>query len=205
MNTLLERNTREAQEREVHNAMIAERYKEMLGVVEGQINSEPVFNSAQTYAPVVEEPVNVPFYSAPVMEQAPQVTEYTPTNLAASLFTTETLDRIAPQSTVGTFAPTYVAPAPIVEEKTVVVKEEAYSLSSVAKMAIAIFAAVVVLMLTLIGVNTQTIYRKNVRLQNLEEKKQELMERNEEIQRYISELQTEESIIERATEAGLLN
>ena len=73
-----------------------------------------------------------------------------------------------------------------------------------AKAAIAIFAATVVGLLALIGVNSMSIKRKNIRLRNLEEKKQELMERNGEIQQYIDELQTEESIIERATEAGLL-
>ena len=74
-----------------------------------------------------------------------------------------------------------------------------------AKAVMAIFATTVVVMLSLIGANTMTIKRKNLRLKNLEEKKQELMERNEEIQRYIQELQTEDSIIQRATEAGLLN
>ena len=206
MNTLLDRNTREDQERELHNAMIAERYKEMLGVVEGQIDeNKPVFNAAPAYAPVVETPTFTPTYNAPVMQQIPQVTEYAPTGIAASLFTTETLDRIAPRHTVDTFAPTYVAPQPIVEEEVVAVKEERYALSQAAKVAIAAFAAVVVTMLTLIGVNTQTIHNKNARLQNLAEKKQELIERNQEMQRYIAELQTEESIIQRATEAGLLD
>ena len=60
-------------------------------------------------------------------------------------------------------------------------------------------------MLTLIGANTATIQRKTIKLRNLEEKKQELMEKNDEIQRRIQELQTEESIIERATQAGLLD
>lgn len=206
MNTLLDRNTQETQERETHNAMIAERYKEILGVVDGQIDeAKPVFNTAQTYAPAVESPISAPHYNAPATEHVPHVTEYTPSNLAASLFTTETLDRIAPQSTVRTFAPAYVAPQPVEEVKPVAVKEASYSLTPMAKVCMAIFATAVVFMLTLIGVNTQTIQRKTIRLKNLEEKKQELIENNEEIQRYIEELQTEESIVERATKAGILN
>ena len=200
MKTLLDRNTQEAQERELHNAMIAERYKEILGSVEGQIEKAPEFASTQTYAPVEEKPVVNPNYGTPATEHTPRVTEYTPTNLAASLFTTETLDRIAsqPRSAV-------VAPKSIVNEKAVSIKEVSYSLTPMAKMVIAIFATTVVVMLSMIGANTMTIKRKNLRLKNLEEKKQELMERNEEIQRYIEELQTEESVIERATEAGILH
>ena len=96
-------------------------------------------------------------------------------------------------------------PRTTVKPVTVAKKEASYSLTPFAKAAMAVFTAVVVIMLALISVNTQTIQRKTLRLKNLEEKKQELMERNEEIKRYIEELQTEESIVERATEAGLLN
>ena len=199
MNTLLDRKTQEDQERELHNSMINERYKEILGVVDGQFNERtPVVNVAPTYAPVVEAPVSTPSYDVPTTEHAPHVTEYAPSSVAASVFTTETLDRIAP-------TPTYVAPQPVVSVKPVVEKEASYSLTPMAKMVVAFFAAIVVLMLTLIGVNSHTIQSKTLQLQNLEQKKQELIERNEEIQRHIAELQTEESIIQRATEAGLLN
>lgn len=202
MNTLLDRRTQEDQDRELHNAMIAERYKEILGVVEGQIEKrEPAMNATQTtYAPVEEAPTVAPSYRAPAMEQVPHVTEYTPSSIAASLFTTETLDRIAPQP-----VPSVVAPKAVADENAVAVREASYSLTPMAKAAIAIFAATVVGLLALIGVNSMSIKRKNIRLRNLEEKKQELMERNGEIQQYIDELQTEESIIERATEAGLLD
>lgn len=205
MNTLFDKKTQEDQERELHNSLIGERYKEILGVVEQQFNeAAPVFNATQTYAPVTEAPV-APSYNAPVTEQTPQVTEYTPSGIAQSLFTTETLDRIAPQPVKDTFAPTVVMPQPVVSVKPVAVKEASYSLTPMAKVVMAVFTAVVVIMLSLIGVNTQAIQRKSMRLKNLEEKKQELIERNEEIKRYIEELQTEESIVERATEAGLLN
>jgi cell division protein FtsL len=206
VNTLLDRNTQEDQERTLHNSMINERYKNLLGVVEEQFQEAPTVNAVQTYAPVEEVSTVETTYTAPATEQVPHVTEYTPTGVAASLFTTETLDRIAPpQQVESTFAPTVIMPQERVMVAPKIEKEATYSLTPMAKLVMAVFTAVVVMMLALIGVNSYTIQRKSIRLKNLEEKKQELMERSEEVQRYIDELQTEESIIERATQAGLLN
>jgi cell division protein FtsL len=197
MNTLFDKNTQEDQERKLHNSKINERYKEILGTVEGQFGKEETETTA-TYSPVMDAP-------APTVEQAPRVTEYTPSGVAASLFTTETLDRMAAKPVEDTFAPTVIMPQAVEVATPVMEKEASYSLTPMAKVVMAVFTAVVVIMLALIGMNTQTIQRKSLRLKNLEEKKQELIERNEEVQRYIEELQTEESIIKRATEAGLLN
>ena len=197
MNTLFDKNTQEDQERKLHNSKINERYKEILGTVEGQFGKEETETTA-TYSPVMDAP-------APTVEQAPRVTEYTPNGVAASLFTTETLDRMAAKPVEDTFAPTVIMPQAVEVATPVMEKEASYSLTPMAKVVMAVFTAVVVIMLALIGMNTQTIQRKSLRLKNLEEKKQELIERNEEVQRYIEELQTEESIIKRATEAGLLN
>ena len=197
MNTLFDKNTQEDQERKLHNSKINERYKEILGTVEGQFGKEETETTA-TYSPVMDAP-------APTVEQAPRVTEYTPSGVAASLFTTETLDRMAAKPVEDTFAPTVIMPQAVEVATPVMEKEASYSLTPMAMVVMAVFTAVVVIMLALIGMNTQTIQRKSLRLKNLEEKKQELIERNEEVQRYIEELQTEESIIKRATEAGLLN
>ena len=197
MNTLFDKNTQEDQERKLHNSKINERYKEILVTVEGQFGKEETETTA-TYSPVMDAP-------APTVEQAPRVTEYTPSGVAASLFTTETLDRMAAKPVEDTFAPTVIMPQAVEVATPVMEKEASYSLTPMAMVVMAVFTAVVVIMLALIGLNTQTIQRKSLRLKNLEEKKQELIERNEELQRYIEELQTEESIIKRATEAGLLN
>ena len=206
MNTLFDRNTQEDQERALHNSKINERYKEILGTVEGQFGKEEtVTNTVQTYAPVLDTPTVETHSNAPAIEQTPRVTEYTPTGVAASLFTTETLDRIGAKPVEDTFAPTVIMPQPVQVATPIMEKEATYSLTPMAKVVMAVFTAVVVIMLALIGVNSQTIQRKSLRLKNLEEKKQELIERNEEMQRYIADLQTEESIVERATQAGLLN
>lgn len=201
MKTLIDKNTQVDQERELHNSKINERYREILGTVEGQFSTE----EPERNAPVLEAPIVEVRPNTPAVEQAPRVTEYIPTGPAASLFTTETLDRISSQPVEETFSPTVIMPQAVEVVAPVMEKEATYSLTPMAKVVMGIFAATVVAMIAIIGVNSQTIQRKSIRLKNLEEKKQELVERNEEIQRYIEELQTEESIIQRATEAGILN
>ena len=90
-----------------------------------------------------------------------------------------------------------------VNEEAVAV-EESYSLSSFAKLIMAAFTLAVVAMLTLACINTQTIQSKSIRLQNLEEKRQELLEKNEEIQRRIEEAKSDEVIREYATSQGMI-
>ena len=202
MSTLLERKTSVTTEEERHNAMISERYRKLLNAIDDQYSSEAPAQNA--YSPVYTEeaPVYAPVDSTPVVEQIPQVTEYAPSQVAAAVFTAEKLDRMVE----GDFVSTPVAnEAPKTVVKAATVAEVSYSLSPLAKVVLAVFTALVVVMLTFIGINSQIIQRKTLRLKNLEEKKQELMERNEEIQRYIAELQTEDNIVQRAAEAGLID
>ncbi len=189
MNTLLERNTVENVEQEQHNAMINERYRKLLSTVEDQF-------SAPTEEEIAYAPTTPVVDATPTVEQAPTVTEYRPSALAASVFTAEKFERME-QAAQPVAAPRQSVAA---QTSTAV----SYSLTALAKVAMAVFTLVVVAMLVLIGINSQILHRKSVRLKSLEEQKQELMEQNEEIRRYIQELQTEESIIERATQAGLL-
>ncbi len=204
METLLDRSTIENTEQERHNAMIKERYRRILDAAEDQL-STPVIEEETARVSTAYASVASTYDTLPIVEQAPTVTEYAPSKLAASVFTPAKFDRMEdarPQA-----APVaVVAPAkPVSVSKTVNATEAHYSLTPLAKVVMAIFTLVVTTMLILIGVNSQTIERKNIRLRNLEEKKQELMEKNEELQRYIEELQTEDSILERAAQAGLIN
>ena len=59
-------------------------------------------------------------------------------------------------------------------------------------------------MLALIGMNTQIIRQKRLRIQNLEEKKQQLVEESQEIQRRIEAAQSEEAIRQYAMENGII-
>jgi cell division protein FtsL len=85
-----------------------------------------------------------------------------------------------------------------------VAKQAQYSLSTMAKVVMAAFAAVVILMLTLICVNTQTIERKSLQIRNLEQQREELIEKNAEVQRRIQEAQSEEAITEYALSQGMI-
>lgn len=204
METVLDRNTIETPSADVlakekHNAMINERYRRLLSAEDDQFSTrQPVFTAQTTEyaAPVTETPVT---------EQAPQVTEYVRSEVASSVFSAEKFDRLEGFGETNAYAPAFVAPAqPVAVEKPVVKTSASYALTPFAKLAIAIFTVVVVAMLSLIAVNSYTIRIKNVRLQNLEEKKQELLEKNEEIQRRIAEAKSEERILEYAQSQGML-
>ncbi len=198
MNTVLDRNTIENVEKEKHNAMISERYRKLLNAVEDQFSTPTVEEKAYAPTYVAEQTA---YTAMPVAEQAPTVREFTPAS--ATLTVERPVVEEMPQT--NTFAPTYVAPVqPTAVTNVQKATQVHYSLTPLAKIAMAVFTFVVIAMLTLIAFNSYSIKQKNVKLKNLEEKKQELTERNEQIQRYIQELQTEESILERAAEAGLV-
>ena len=63
---------------------------------------------------------------------------------------------------------------------------------------------VIVAMLTMICINTQIIRQKKIQLKNLEQKKEQLMEQSEEIQRRIEAARSEETIRQYAVENGIL-
>ena len=207
METVLERQTittpsADVLAKEQHNAMINERYRKLLSAEEDQFSTQtPVFSAQTTYAAPVAE--------TPVTQQTPQVTEYVRSDVAASLFSAEKFERLEGFATenayTDTFAPTVVnAPAPVTQVRGTVKAVESYGLTPFAKIAMAVFTLIVVALLTLIAVNSHTIQLKNIRLQNLEEKKQELLEKNEEIQRRIQEAKSEERVLEYAQSQGML-
>ncbi len=188
MNTVLEKTAIETTEKERHNAMIQERYRKLLDAVEDQFaaSQEPTYAPVYTpQPPVVEE--------TPVAEQTPLVREYV---------ATEREERI--QKTPAPVAVSEPTVSVNAVQKAATKAAAQYSLTPFAKVAMAVFALLVVTMLLFIGLNSQIIRRKSVRLQDLQEQKQELVEQNEQLRRSIEELQTEESILQRAYEAGLL-
>ena len=168
-------------EAELHNAQIAERYKRLQNAESMQFSDTVAVAPAPTVERTVEEP---------------QITHYTREKIDSPVFTTEKFER----------AETVIAPtqtqAPAAVQTTAVAEQ--YSLSHMAKMVMAAFAAVVVLMLTLICVNTQIINRQSVRIRNLEEKREELVEKSEEIQARIELAQSEETIREYAISQGMI-
>lgn len=214
MNTVLEnktiQTTAETQAQLQHNAMIKERYRRLQNAEADQFgaNTEEVRNEtnytvrASVFAP--EKPVfSAPTVDAPATKQTPQVTEFVHTRVDNPVFTTEKFNTVSDITSETAIAATPVATQAAVEmpvqiyaptTSTAVSTETQYSLSRMAKMMMAAFAALVVVMLTIIGINSQIIQRKTVELNNLEMQRDELIMENQEIQRRIADAKSEETI-----------
>ena len=189
-----------------HNAQISERYRRLQSAVADQFASEtyaqPVQASVSTLERTVEE--------TPVVEQTPQTTEFVRENVASSVFTAERYNsaEIGNEATmsVTAVAPTYVAPV-VHQAPTTAVEvgtQTHYSLSPLAKVVMSAFAVVVVGMMSLIGVNSNVISQKKIKIKNLEKQREQLMDQHEEIQRRIEIAQSEETILQWAQEEGMV-
>lgn len=206
--------TSEAQE---HNALIKERYRKLQSAEADQFSapSDSALHEQSIRAERSASTVFAPIFGATAtMEQTPQVTEYVrPTEYvreAESLFTTDKFEKLqntfAEEIPAETIAPTFVTDvttvAPTMKENVAV--REGYSLNSIAKFAIGVFAALVICSMTLIGVNSNTIQQRNLRLRELEQKQQELIEQNQEIERRIADAKSDETIFRYAESQGMI-
>ena len=210
MATLLENQTMENltvdKAAELHNAQIKERYRRLQDAEADQFAAESYAEERAQTSYAVRASVLAP--EAPAVEQVPQVTEFVHTRIDSPVFTTEKFERAEEQTAqeqapVAAYIPVEMpVQAPVA---TVAVSQETqYSLSRLAKTVMAAFAAVVIVMLTLICVNSQIIRQKTARIANLEAQKQELIENNAEIQRRIEVAQSEEAIEEYALSQGMI-
>ena len=198
----LQQQMSESEEAQRHNEMIRERYRKLQNAMADQFAEETRTEEARTeektYAKVVT-PETPTLYVAPsnvetpVFEQNPRVTEYRST---LSVFTTEKFENLQKEEVI---APV-VAPAPV--QTVAVASQASYSLSMLAKITMAAFVFVVVAMLTLIGINTQLINQKRMRIQNLEEKQEQLMEQYNDLQARIQAATSEETILSYAQSQG---
>ena len=183
---------------ELHNAQIAERYRRLQNAEADQFASATQNHTDYTVRATVLAPEAPATSQTPITEQTPQITEFVRERIETPVFTTEKFERIAENET------TMMKPVEIPMQATAVVASEQYSLSRMAKTVMAVFATVVVMLLTLICINTQIIQRKSIQLRNLEQQKEELMERNEEIARRIENAKSEETIKEYALSQGMI-
>ena len=199
MGLLLEERTMENTvvdlEAQKHNEMINERYRRLFSAEEVQF-AESEATITQSYAPTATYEAPVEDY-APTVEQTPTVTEFVHQRATSPVFTTEKFARIEENQTQA------VAPTTVSSVSAKAVSEIAYTLSPLAKVVMAVFTAVVVAMITLICINTHAINAKTVRLKNLQQQKEELMERNEDIQRRIDEARSEQAIRAYAESKGV--
>ena len=185
-----------------HNAMIAERYRRLQDAENNQFARETQTVRASVLAP--EKPVfTAPVVETPAVEQMPQITDFVPTHAEMPVFTTEKFNAV--QDVVETpVAPLQNAAAPVELYTPTAVQAPEYALTSMAKTVLAVFTAVVVAMTTLICVNSHVIRLKRVRIQNLEQKKEQLLDLNEEIQRRLEAAQSDETIAQYAQSQGMI-
>lgn len=187
----------EEQEAVAHNAQIKERYR-ILQEADTNEFSGPAYVAAKNSTIFAEQQGDIAAVSTlPVQEQAPQVKEFA-TNLAqekqetSSLFTVETLNRLQRQTAVAPVATTKAAVA------------DSYSLTPLAKTVLAVVMAIITLMLTVICINSAVLRHKNLQIKNYEQKKEQLLEQYEQLQQRIADARSEDSIIQWATEKGLV-
>lgn len=182
--------------------------------------------SAPTLAP--ERPERTASYpAAPATEGAPRTAEYVHTKVNSPLFTPETLDRTI-QENYYDFAPTQTPAAPVIPVQTAdmpaagelsvaqmpaaaaatasvdAAVKESYGLNAFAVKMIAAFAALVFTLLTIIGINSYVIRQKTMRLNQLEQRKERLVEQRSELEKDILEAQSYEKILEFVREHGMI-
>lgn len=217
MTTLWETQTLDslqAEEARRHNEQIRQKYLQLQNAEEAQLSH--VFENAeqQTRAEEFNAPA-APVSAMPAAPVAPvqtaQAKTVSLTEQQKDLFTADTFRRMvsgaakaqAPvQAPVqeSVQAPVYrpvFTPAPEKTQEAVKQAEkslESYSLTNAAKAVIAAVAAFVVLLITLIGINTRILNAKGAELSALEAKRAELAEQSRELAERIENATSEETI-----------
>ena len=193
-------------ERELHNAQIQERYRRIFEAEESQFDGRSNVQ-ASVQAPAY---VNTPTYTAPivnntpVMEQTPNVSEF-PSLIDSPVFTSEKYANLETNyAPVAEQAVEEVPVAPVMQVSAGVQAVESFSLTAKAKMVIGAVCATFVMMFSLVGVNTQIINKNVKKIKNLEKIRNELTEKNDELQMRIQQAQSEESIREYALSHGMI-
>lgn len=213
METILERVSLQQQlaeqEAQKHNAQIKERYKRLQDAEADQFAQSYIQeNNAADYtvraSVLAPERPSVSVEETPVFEQTPQVTEFVREKIEAPVFTTEKFSAVeTPIVQEVAFAPVETQ-AVQMQAPTAVATEAQYSLTHFAKMMLAAFATAVLVMLTLICVNTHLIRQKTVELQNLQAQNVQLHEEYTALQNRIEEAISEETITQYALSQGMI-
>ena len=209
----------------LHNALIKERYEKLKNAEATQLaesisEAERAPYAAPRAAASVLAPERpektAPAFTAPVPERTPLGNEVVHTKVESPLFTPETLDRTI-QENYYDFAPTQMPAAPVIPVQTAEMPaaaataasvdaavKESYGLNALAVKMIAAFAALVFTLLTIIGINSYVIRQKTMRLNQLEQRKERLVEQRSELEKDILEAQSYEKILEFVREHGMI-
>lgn len=219
MTTLWETQTLDslqAEEARRHNEQIRQKYLQLQNAEEAQLSH--VFENAERQTRVEEFTApSAPVSATPAAPAAPVKTAQAKTvpltEQQKDLFTADTFRRVVsgtavaqtPAQTIEN-APVYrpvFTPAPVNAQEVAKQAEkslESYSLTNAAKAVIAAVAAFVVLLITLIGINTRILNAKGAELTALEEKRAELAEQSRELAERIENATSEETLAKWAQE-----
>ena len=201
-------------EAQQHNARIAERYERLKNLRNAQQEqcqeAETVRASAVTAEPVRPTFTAQPTVAeTPVMQQTPQITEYAHAAVENSVFTNQRFEtwqqnaaEMAAPIVQPAYIPTMVAPKTAASTQTQAVEQ--YSLSTFAKVVMAVFAAVVIAMISLICANSALINQKTVELEALQMQKARLVQEYDALCQEIEEEISQEAIYEFAMENGMV-
>lgn len=214
----------------LHNARINERYRQLQNAEASQLAESYTKAANVSYAERAQASVLAPERPSETYapESAPARESFEPysighTRVDSPLFTTETLERtlgggyvadrpdwsekseevLEERAYAAASAFGEVAPMPVAAVNAEA-REESYGLTRFAKTAIAAFAVTVTVMLAVIGINTQVIRNKTMRIRDLEQKKERLIEENAEIESRILEEKSYESVAEWAESHGMI-
>ncbi len=206
-------------EREQHNAQIQERYRKILQAEESQFDGRSNVQAGMQAQTQAQAPafVSAPTYYAPVANvapvmYAPEVKEY-PSLLDSPVFTGEKYANLEANYVVAPVKPVQevkeiqtqpIEPVMVTTVEAEPAMVESFSLNTKAKMMLGAVCATFVLMFSLVGFNTQVINQKAKQIKNLEKARQQLMEKNEELQTRIEKAQSEDSIREYALSQGMI-
>ncbi len=186
-------NTMSAKQAELlHNSQISENYRLLRDLEERQFEA------------IEQERANLQS-KADVFTVEDSVIDIPRERINSELFSAETLDRaIRNNTTVEAFDDEVKTVQPQVVVAESVAQEENAMLSSFAKTVAAVFAAVIVMMLTIICINTQIINQKASYLYSLEQKQQELVARELDLQEKIARQTSKKAIQEFAEKYGMV-
>lgn len=180
-------------EAELHNARINNMYTILQNAESEQLERlwEEAKHAPQASVLAPEKPVEAPA----------EVPTYEHTPVESDLFTPATLDR-----TIERSVPLYPAYQPAPTEVAVEAEKEefTYSLTSMAKKAIAIFASAAAVMMTLICVNTHVINLRRAEIRELEQSNANARVAIARLEEEIAEARSEETIREWALTEGLI-
>ena len=191
-------------EAQKHNALISERYNRLKNAVANQfaedVRTEEHKNTYQNTFEIStyispNATANTATYTSPTM------TEYF-SRPATSLFGMEKFERMGQMHEDMQMTRPVELATPI--ERVEIVQEPQYSLSSMAKVVVGVFACVVVSMMALICVNTHTINQKRMNIQALETRKAALVQEYQDLQERIETATSEETIREYAESQGMV-